>query len=240
MSKQSDALLLIPGLLCDARLWAKQTLELSDVAQCNTPDLTSCESIAQMADSVLSRAPAEFSLAGFSMGGCVALEIVARAPERVRRLVLLSSNADGLMPNVRQHYEESIARLRTGGLATYLADAFPRYIATDSVCDVPLWQTFCAMGTDLGAAVAVRQMQALLHYPGFSGDLGAITCPTLLICGDQDKRTPVAVHERLAEKIPAATLHVIRGSGHFTPIERPVEVTGALRRCLAMTPARIG
>jgi pimeloyl-ACP methyl ester carboxylesterase len=129
-----------------SRLWAKQTLDLSDVAQCHTPDLTSCESIAQMADSVLSQAPEEFSLAGFSMGGCVALEIVARAPERVRRLVLLSSNAEGLMPNVRNYYQESIAKLQSGGLATYLADAFPRYVATERVRDVFLWQTFAQWG----------------------------------------------------------------------------------------------
>jgi pimeloyl-ACP methyl ester carboxylesterase len=212
-------------------------LDLSDIAQCHTPDLTSCTSIEQMADSVLSQAPGEFSLAGFSMGGCVALEILARAPERVRRLALLSTNADGLLPNVRYHYQESIAKLQAGGLATYLADAFPRYVATANVHDVLLWQTFFAMGSDLGANIAVRQMHALLHYQGFSGNLGAIVCPTLLICGDQDQRTPVTVHEHMANNIPGATVHVVRGAGHFTPMERPADVTGALRQWLNMTPA---
>jgi pimeloyl-ACP methyl ester carboxylesterase len=240
MPKSSDDLLLIPGLLCDARLWAKQSLELSDVARCHTPDLTSCESIEQMADSVLSQAPGQFSLAGFSMGGCVALEILARAPQRVRRLALLSTNAEGLMPNVRHHYQQSIAQLQAGGLATYLADAFPRYVAPANMHDVLLWQTFYAMGSKLGATVAVRQMQALLHYRGSTGNLGAIVCPTLLICGDQDQRTPVAIHEHMARKILAATVHVIRGAGHFTPLERPAEVTNALRQWLTVAPAHNG
>jgi pimeloyl-ACP methyl ester carboxylesterase len=229
MSRQLDDLILIPGLLCDSRLWAEQLKGLSDLARCVTPDLTNYDSIEQMAEAVLLRAPKQFSLAGFSMGGCVALEVLARAPGRVRRLALLSTNAAGLMPNVRQHYNESISSLQAGGLAKYLADAFPRYVAPSKVHDMRLRSTFCAMGGDIGAGAAVRQMRALLDYSGFSGNLATIVCPTLLICGDQDARTPVAVHERMAKQIPGATITVIRDAGHFTPLEQPSAVTAALR-----------
>jgi pimeloyl-ACP methyl ester carboxylesterase len=234
MSKQSRSLILIPGLLCDARLWTEQTQALADIARCLIPDLTAHESIERMAESVLSQAPEQFALAGFSMGGCVALEVVARAPHRVRQLALLSTSAVGLMPNVRRHYQESIANLQAGGLAKYLSDAFPKYVAHARANDPGLWQALSEMGIDLGAAVAVRQMRALLAYSGFSGDLGAIVCPTLLICGEQDERTPVAVHELMAEQIPGSELTVIEGAGHFTPLERPSAVAAALREWLSV------
>jgi pimeloyl-ACP methyl ester carboxylesterase len=149
-------------------------------------------------------------------------------------LTLLSTNASGILPHVRLHYQSCIESLRTeGGLAQYLLEAFPRYVAADRAHDSQLWQTFSTMGNDLGAAVAVRQMRALLNYPGFKGDLGAIICPTLLICGEQDERTPVAVHERMAAQLPSAELAVVVGAGHFTPLERPSAVAAALRSGLS-------
>lgn len=237
MRNRAIDLLLIPGLLCDARLWAGQTQALSEIASCRTPDLTAYESVDQMADGILSQAPEQFALAGFSMGGCVALEIVARAPQRVRQLALLSTNAAGILPQVRLHYQESIKSLQAEGLAKYLLGAFPRYVAPERVHDSQLWQAFSAMGSELGAAVAVRQMRALLGYSGFKGDLRAIICPTMLICGEQDERTPVAVHELMAAQIPGAELTVIGGAAHFTPLEQPSAVAAALRQGLSRISA---
>ena len=85
------------------------------------------------------------------------------------------------------------------------------------------------MGKSLGPAVAVRQIRALLEYPGFCGCLGRIACPTVVICGREDRRTPVAIHEELAGLIPGAKLRVIERAGHFTPLEEPEAVTEALR-----------
>jgi pimeloyl-ACP methyl ester carboxylesterase len=231
-------LLLIAGLLCDHRLWSGQTQALADAARTRTPDLTPYESIAKMADAVLRTAPERFALAGFSMGGCVALEIIFRAPLRVQRLALLSTNAAGLLPSVRRHYEESIASIEAGELDRYLADAFPRYVAPTGVSDRALWEAFSAMATSLGAAVAVRQMRALLEYPGFGGNLRDIACPTVLVCGDEDHRTPVAIHQEMARQIFGAQLRVIEGSGHFTPLEQPTAVAFALREWLQTSPAQ--
>jgi pimeloyl-ACP methyl ester carboxylesterase len=233
MQNQAIDLVLIPGLLCDERLWAGQTHALSDIASCLTPDVTAYESIERMADAVLSRVPEQFALAGFSMGGCVALEIVARAPQRVRQLALLSTNAAGILPQVRDHYQRSIADIEVGGFEKYLLDAFPRYVATERAHDPVLWRDFSTMGRDLGAAVAMRQMRALLDYPGFSGGLGTILCPTALICGEQDQRTPVAAHRVMAGQIRRSELSVINGAGHYTPLERPSAVADALRQWLS-------
>jgi pimeloyl-ACP methyl ester carboxylesterase len=226
-------LLLIPGLLCDRRLWSGQTDALAGRASCHIADLTTGESVTAMADAVLERAPASFALAGFSLGGCVALEIVARTPRRVSQLALLSTREAGLLPAVREHYEASIAAIEAGGLERYLADAFPRYVAPGRAHEATLWSAFVAMGRSLGAAVAVRQMRALLDYPGFGGDLRDIDCPTALICGSEDARTPVAVHREMARQIPGAQLAIIEGSGHFTPLEEPVALARVLLAWLA-------
>ena len=128
-------LVLLPGLLCDRRLWVQQIAGLADVARSSVIDLSTCDSVEEMADVVLHQAPDRFALAGFSMGGCVALEILARALERVRCLALLSTRAAGLLPAVRQHYEEVISNLEAGGMDAYLAGAFPKYVAPEKVRD---------------------------------------------------------------------------------------------------------
>jgi len=219
--------LLLPGLLCDERLWAPSAKGLA--ATVHIPDLTKCDTIPAMADDVLSRAPHRFALAGFSFGGCVALEILARAPGRVTHLALLSTAVQGLPDQVRQHYRRSIPAIESGGLGEYLADAFPRYVAPGRVHDRALWEIFAGMGEALGPAVAVRQMKALLDYPGYSADLGAIRCPVAVIGGAEDRRVTPEAHAELAHQIPGAVLTVIKGAGHFTPLEAPEAVNKALR-----------
>ena len=224
-------LILLPGLLCDERLWAAQTEALERVRRTfellTSPQRTSPSQRWRTPSLAMPRG--RFAMAGFSMGGCIALEVVARAPDRVSRLALLSTSARGLLPPVRQQLLDSISGIEAGGLDAYLADAFPRYVAPERIHDRALWGTFAAMGKSLGPAVAVLQMRALLEYSGFCGDLGRIACPTVVICGREDRRTPVAAHEELAGLIPGAKLRVIERAGHFTPLEEPQAVTYALR-----------
>jgi pimeloyl-ACP methyl ester carboxylesterase len=228
-----SCLLLTPGLLCDTRLWQSQIDSWAGIAQADVPDLAACDTIAAMADAVLARAPSHFALAGFSLGGVVALEILARNPRRVTGLALVSTDAAGITPVVREHLAASIAGLEAGHLDAYLKDAFPRYVAPSRVDDRALWETFSAMANHLGAAAGARQMRALLDYPGFRGDLARIACPTVVIAGRDDQRIPVAVQQQMAAQIPGATFRVIENAGHFTPLEQPAAVSGALREWLA-------
>ena len=163
------------------------------------------------------------------MGGCVALEVVGRAPDRVCRLALLSTSANGLLPPIRERLRDSISCIEADGLDGYLEDAFPSYVAPSRIYDRALRETFADMGKSLGPAVAVRQIRALLEYRGFRGCLGRIACPTVVISGREDRRTPVAIHEKLATLIPGARIRVIERAGHFTPLEEPEAVTEALR-----------
>ena len=235
MNETLHDVILLPGLLCDERLWTAQKKALLGSARVVIPDLTGYESIESMAGGVLDQARDGFSLAGFSMGGCVALEIVARAPVRVHRLALLSTSPKGILPTVRKHYLDSIASIEDSGLEAYLADAFPLYISPERAHDRALWDIFASMARSLGPSVAVRQMRSLLVYKGFSGDLRKIGCPTVVISGREDRRTPVAVHEELAGQIPGAKLKVIERAGHFTPLEEPQAVADVLRDWLHET-----
>jgi pimeloyl-ACP methyl ester carboxylesterase len=223
-------LLLLPGLLCDAALWQPQIEALADCCEATVMDLTGLDSIADMADAVLARAPSTFALAGFSMGGQVALEIYARAPHRVQRLALLSTNDAGLVPAVREHLGKAIDRIEAEGLTHYLDEAFPLYFGhCDQTDREALRTTYFETAERLGASVATRQLRALLTYRGRQAGLEAISCPTLLICGALDARTPASLHEQMAARIRHAALSVIGGSGHFTLLEKPAEVSAVMR-----------
>lgn len=228
-----NPLSLLPGLLCNAQLWQAQIAALASAAHAHVPDLGASNTIPAMVDAVLAQAPPRFALAGFSLGGLVALEIVPRAPHRVSGLALLSTNDAGLTPVVREHLAASIDGLEAGELDAYLEDAFPRYVASSRVHDRALWDTFAGMANHLGAAAGARQMRALLDYPGFRGDLARITCPTVVIAGRDDQRIPPSVQQEMAAQIPGATLRVIENAGHFIPLEQPAAVSAALQEWLA-------
>jgi pimeloyl-ACP methyl ester carboxylesterase len=134
---------------------------------------------------------------------------------------------------VREKLTKAIDLVEQQGLETYLRGAFPTYFAPSHLEDSAFWESFSAMGLALGPAVAVRQMRALLGYPGAPKDLlKTIHCPATLICGREDQRTPPAVHTAMAAEIPNARLHVLNDAGHFTPLEAPGGVSAALARWL--------
>ena len=219
-------LLLLPGLLCDAAVWSRLGPALALGAQPLPAAPLQGSSIADMADAVLAAAPPRFALAGFSMGGQVAMEVCARAPGRVERLALLSTNDAGLSPLVREHLGRSIGRIAADGLEGYLADAFGLYFTAVGLGDATMRPLFVDMGRRVGAATALRQLNALLDYPGF--DLRTIRCPTLLACGALDLRTSPEVHAGMAARIADAELVVLPGAGHFTMLEAPEALTQAL------------
>lgn len=221
-------LLLLPGLLCDHRLWQHQIDGLAGLAQCTVADLTGANTIAGLAQAALAQAPAgRFVLAGLSMGGYVALEIMRLAPERVSALALLDTSARPDTPEATAARHE-LLRHAGPDLQRVIATLLPRLVHPSHLSDPAIVGVITAMARSVGRNAFVRQIKAIIGRADSRPSLGRIACPTLVLCGREDALTKVEVHEELVAGIPGARLVVIEDAGHLTPIERPREVTEAL------------
>ena len=222
-------LVLIPGLLCNSRLWSAQIEALSAHADIYVPEIVGQTTIAQMATSILDSMRGRFSLAGFSLGSQVALQIMELAADRIDRLALLSATHGGFLPPVQEALRKAILTIERGGFAEYLESAYPTYVISSHAQDRDMRQSFMDMAYEVGPASGLLQMKALLDLEQPFRHLGQITCPTIVIGGSEDRRTTPAAHETLARGIPRASLLFIEDAAHFTPLEQPAQVTAALR-----------
>lgn len=225
-------LALLPGLLCDAALWQPQVDALSDIADCRVADLTSQDSIVAMADSVLGAMPERFALAGLSMGGYVALEIMARAPQRVARLALLDTRPQADDPEQRKRRRGLIELAEKGQFKGVTPRLLPLFIHPERLDDAALTGTITRMAEHVGKDAFVRQQRAIMSRRDQTSTLVGIHVPTLVLCGREDALTPLADHKAMAAGIAGARLVVIEDCGHLATLERPAEVNAALRRWL--------
>ena len=230
-------LALLPGQLTDRALWAHQIEALADLAESRVADFATQDSVAGMAHSVLAMMPARFALAGLSMGGYVAMEVMRQAPERVGLLALLDTSARRDTPTRTEDRKAYVAQARVGVFKGVTRRALEMYLHPDRVEERALADAVMAMTACFGRDVFFRQQAAAMGRPDSLPGLPRIACPTLVLCGRQDRLTPVACHEEIAAAIPGATLTVIEDCGHLSPMERPEEVTAALRAWLADWPA---
>lgn len=221
-------LVLVPGLLCDERLWSHQLKYLSDVADPVVADVPTSGSVGGMARDVLRRAPERFALAGLSMGGYVALEIMRQAPERVTALALLDTSARADTPEQTRARLELLRLAEAGRFAEVPRLLLPRVVHPARLADEELSSVVVGMASAVGTEVFERQERAIMARPDSRGDLASIGCPTLVLCGREDELTPLRVHREMAELVPGAWLRVVEECGHLSTLERPEEVNGAL------------
>ncbi|HXY76688.1 MAG TPA: alpha/beta fold hydrolase [Steroidobacteraceae bacterium] len=224
---------LIPGLLNSARLYAEQLPELWRMGPVTIADHTRDDSIAAIARRVLATAPPRFALAGLSMGGYIAFEILRQASERVARLALLDTSP---LPDTA---EASGARRVQMGLAVdghfdeVAGGFFQRVVHRSRRTDRALRALCGLMAEEVGPAAYVRQQTAILSRADSRPELSRIRCPTLVVVGDGDELTPPERAAEMAQGIPAARLVTVPNCGHLCTLERPYEVTQALLAWLA-------
>lgn len=236
---KKPVLLLLPGLLCDQANWAAQCEALAGLADCRVPDYRALDSIEAMAGHVLDVAPSgRFALAGHSMGGRVALEVLRRAPERVDRLALLDTGFKGLDAGDAGEKERAgrhalLSRARAEGMRAMGAQ-WARGMVHPSRIDTPVFEAILHMIDRNTPGMFAAQIQALLNRPDASALLPRIACPTLLLCGRDDLWSPLARHEDMQRLISGARLEVIEASGHMTTMEQPQVVSAALAGWLAV------
>ncbi len=223
------ALILLPGMPLDAALWNHQARHLADIADPLVVELAECDSIAAMADKVLATAPDRFAVAGLSMGGYVALEILRRSPERMERLALLDTNARPDTAEATATRREAVALARQGRYGQVIRAALPRLIHPDRMADEGFVRSVLDQMERVGVDGYAREQEAIINRPDSRPGLAAIRCPTLVVCGRQDVLTPPALHEEMADAIPGARLVLVEDCGHLSAMEQPQAVTALMR-----------
>lgn len=220
----SDPLIFLPGMMCDARLFQPQIDALGGL--CLT--VGGANTLEALAQTVLAETPERFALAGLSMGGIVAMEVVRQAPDRVTRLALMDTNPLAESDEVKARRGPQMDKVRAGGLESVMRDEMkPNYLADtpdrDAILDLCM-----EMALAQGPEVFLRQSIALRDRPDQSETLMAFDKPALVLCGRHDALCPVHRHELMADLLPRATLTIIEGAGHLPTLETPDDTTRAL------------
>lgn len=231
--REAIPIVLVPGLLCTARLYSEQVAALWRYGPVTVADHTRDDSMDAIARRILGAAPPRFALAGLSMGGYIALTIVRLAPERVVRLALLDTSARPDVPQQTERRLAQIALAESGRLGEVSEALWPLFVHRDRLQDAPLKQAVFAMAEQTGAETFVRQQKAIMGRPDARPLLSAIKCPTLALVGDGDQLTPPALAQEIADGIAGARLAVIPDCGHLSTMERPEAVNRALAAWLA-------
>jgi len=222
-------LLLLPGLVCDRFVWAAQESALASEFDVRARhDFYAYDSIAAMAQAVLGSAPPRFHVAGHSMGGRVAFEIVRMAPARVASLIVLSTGTDPLQPGEAERRQALVAIANARGMAALAQAWLPTTVAPARLADAPFMAALTGMVCRATPEIFARQIHALIHRPDARPLLPRIACPTLVMVGGADTYSPPARHEEIAATVPGAELCIAEGAGHMLPLEAPTAVTAAL------------
>lgn len=231
-------LILIPGLLCDESVWSHQAAALASLAEVRIIEHGLLDSLGAMAKNVIAQAPTRFAVAGHSMGGRVALEVLRRVPERITALALLDT-AYQPRPDGEAGEREAAERFRllhkarAEGMRAMGRDWIQRMVHPDRLADHPLVEQILDMIARRTPEQFEAQIRALLHRPDAAPLLPRIKCKTLVLCGAEDAWARLEGHQSMAALIPGCTLRVVPDCGHMSTLERPEAVSAALRAWLA-------
>lgn len=233
----SEPIVFLPGMMCDARLFGPQLAAMSSTHAVMVAPITQGERVEDIAGALLDLLPRRFALAGLSMGGIVAMELMRRTPERITRLCLLDTNPLAETPQVAAMREPQIVAAKTGRLVEVMRDEMkPNYLAPgparQDVLDLVM-----EMARTLGPDVFIRQSRALQRRRDQQGTLRRVHVPTMVICGEHDELCSVRRHTFMAELIDSARLHVLENAGHLPTLETPDEVIDLLYDWMNMPTA---
>lgn len=226
-------LLLLPGTLCDATLFAHQVAHLGDVCAPRVVAVHHQDNLHDVAQYVLSQVDGPFAVAGLSYGGIVAFELWRQAPERVAKMALLNTNPKPASKATREAQQRFVGMGHLGEFRAVTTDFLKDIMLhPEHQKDGALRQNVLAMAENIGLQGFVNQVKAQHGRPDAMPDLPHITCPTLVLTGREDQVIPVAVHEAMAAALPHSRLIIVERCGHLSTMEQPEVVTHALREWL--------
>jgi pimeloyl-ACP methyl ester carboxylesterase len=223
-------LVLLPGMMCDARLFAPQVRVISKQRDVTVGVISEHSSMETLAAAVLAGAPPVFALGGLSMGGIVAMEVVRQAPDRVAKLALLDTNPLAEVPEMKARRGPQMDKAQAGHLDQVLREEMKPNYLTQGPQQAAILNLCMNMALKLGADVFVRQSMALRDRPDQSDTLRGLSMPTLVLCGRDDRLCPVARHDLMHALVGGSTLEIIEGAGHLPTLEQPQQTTAALLR----------
>ncbi|HEX5008140.1 MAG TPA: alpha/beta fold hydrolase [Hyphomonadaceae bacterium] len=223
----------VPGLLCTGRIYEHQAQQLGRRHPVLLANHWSHTSMAEIAKSILTIAPEKFALAGASMGGYVAFEIMRQAPDRVAKLILLSTSARPDTPERSEGRRKQVAAVREHGARTGVKALWPNLVHPARQEDHALLAVFNEMADELGPDAFARQVDAIIGRADSRPDLPKIKVPTLVIAGAEDKLIPPDNSKEIADGIPGARLELVDHCGHMGMIERPETYTRLLGEFVA-------
>ena len=235
-SQNGVPLLLLPGLLCDARIWSAQVEGLSNRTVVAIDGYGMADTIEAMATHALERAPGAFIAVGHSMGARVALEIFRNAPDRVAALALIDTGIHLPRPGEAESRHALLTLGRTQGIDALLDRWLPPMVLDSRRNDPSLMEPLRAMCRAGGVDLYATQMKALLYRPEVESLLPTISCPTFIGVGRQDMWSPIAQHEEMAKVIPNSRLAIFDDCGHMSPAEAPDQLNASLQRWLIDLP----
>ena len=226
-------LVLVPGLLCSARLYVPQVAALWRFGPVIVSDHRHDDDIGAVAARILAEAPPRFALAGLSYGGYLAFELMRQAPERIERLALLDTSARRDTPEQTAARYAFIEMAEKGRFSEVVETLTPRFLQPSRREEPALKANLHAMAADIGAAAFVRQEKAIISRPDSRPFLPQIGCPTLVLTGDNDDLTTPELAREIAGGIPGAKLTIVPDCGHLSTLEQPEAVNAALADWLA-------
>ena len=221
-------LVLLPGMMCDERLFASQINELSKRREVHFAKITDHETISELASDVLNNAPPVFALAGLSMGGIVAMEVLSQAADRVERLALLDTNPLAELSDVAKRRGPQIDAVKNGQLKEIIRDEMKPNYLFDGVKKTETLKLCMDMALDIGADAFIRQSIALRDRVDQKNTLRKYKRPALVLCGRHDVLCPLERHELMHTLLENSKLEIIEDAGHLPTLEQPKITTTAL------------
>ncbi len=234
-----EPLILVPGLCLTGALFAPQVAALGSDRPILVADHGQDDSIPAIARRLLAGAPERFALAGFSMGGYVALEVLRQAPGRVSRLALLDTSARADAPESRGDREALMAMAEAGRFDEVKAALLPRFVHPSRLGDRDLVDRLHAMMDETGPDRFIRQQRAIMGRHDERDFLPGVEIPTLVLVGSDDRLTPPELSREMADLVEWSSLVIVPECGHLPPLEGPEPVTEALRAWLSDPECRI-
>ncbi len=229
----ADPLVMIPGLMADARLFLPQIVQLGGQRAIHIALPTTGDTVEQMSEAILAGLPEKFALLGHGLGGGVALDIIRRVPDRVSRIVLMATDPLAEAPQTAAARESRMVAARAGRLVEAMREEIPASSLADSEWRGEIVALIRDMAIGLGEGVFIRQSRALQRRPDQQKTMRRVKLPALVIAGELDTLVPMRRLEFTANLMPFGKLQVIAGAGHLASLEQPEAVSDVLATFLA-------